>query len=158
FGEEGARPAVGVAARLERVEEIRLETVVPIARVETVLHALRASHPYEEPAFDLVRLAVPPASVGMGRIGKVPEIHRAEIIERVKQALGLQYVLVAGPTEGAVRCAAACAGSCGDILKDAISQGAELYLTGELRHHDAIRAVRAGVTVVCTLHSNSERA
>ena len=27
-----------------------------------------------------------------------------------------------------------------------------------MRHHDALKAVRAGMTVVCTLHSNSERA
>ena len=31
-------------------------------------------------------------------------------------------------------------------------------MTGEMRHHDAIKAAKAGLTVVCTLHSNSERA
>ena len=50
-----------------------------------------------------------------------------------------------------------CAGACGDLLDQAIAQNAELYLTGEMRHHDAIKAARAGLTVVCTLHSNSER-
>ena len=44
------------------------------------------------------------------------------------------------------------------MVNDVIANGAELYLTGELRHHEAIRAASAGVTVVCTLHSNSERA
>jgi putative NIF3 family GTP cyclohydrolase 1 type 2 len=51
-----------------------------------------------------------------------------------------------------------CAGACGDLLNDALAQKADLYLTGEMRHHDAIRAARAGMTVVCVLHSNSERA
>ena len=54
--------------------------------------------------------------------------------------------------------AACCAGACGDLLNDAISQRADFYLTGEMRHHDAIRAARTGMTVVCVLHSNSERA
>ncbi len=36
--------------------------------------------------------------------------------------------------------------------------GTELYLTGEVRHHDAVKAAAGGMTVVCTLHSNSERA
>jgi putative NIF3 family GTP cyclohydrolase 1 type 2 len=44
------------------------------------------------------------------------------------------------------------------LLDAAIAGGAQLYLTGEIRHHDAVKASAAGVTVVCTLHSNSERA
>ena len=44
------------------------------------------------------------------------------------------------------------------MANDALSHKAELYLTGEMRHHDAIKAAEAGMTVVCTLHSNSERA
>jgi putative NIF3 family GTP cyclohydrolase 1 type 2 len=80
----------------------------------------------------------------------------------VKRGLGLASLLVAAP-EGRhdaspITTAAACAGACGALIDDAIAQGAELYLTGELRHHDALRAVRSGLTVVCTLHSNSERA
>ncbi len=46
----------------------------------------------------------------------------------------------------------------GDLLDLAASRGAEFYLTGELKHHDALRAARLGMTVVCVLHSNSERA
>ena len=38
------------------------------------------------------------------------------------------------------------------------SRPGHLYLTGEMRHHDALKAASAGMTVVCTLHSNSERA
>jgi putative NIF3 family GTP cyclohydrolase 1 type 2 len=32
-----------------------------------------------------------------------------------------------------------------------------VIVAGEVRHHDALRAAEAGVTVVCALHSNSER-
>ena len=42
--------------------------------------------------------------------------------------------------------------------EDSIRFGADLYVTGEIRHHDALKAAKAGLTVVCTLHSNSERA
>jgi putative NIF3 family GTP cyclohydrolase 1 type 2 len=44
------------------------------------------------------------------------------------------------------------------MVDDALAQGADLYLTGEMRHHDALRAAKQGMTVVCALHSNSERA
>jgi putative NIF3 family GTP cyclohydrolase 1 type 2 len=66
-------------------------------------------------------------------------------------------VLVVGPLERDVYRVAVCAGSGGDLLEDAVASGAQLFLTGELRHHDALRAVEAGLTVVCALHSASER-
>jgi dinuclear metal center YbgI/SA1388 family protein len=160
FGEEGkTNPAVGQSGKLERADELRVETVVPLSRVEAVIRALRKSHPYEEPAFDLNQLAAPPEGLGQGRIGVFDEpVERRELFERIKRGLGVGHFLVAGPTEGLAKRAAVCAGACGDLLNDALTQKADLYLTGEMRHHDAIRAARAGMTVVCVLHSNSERA
>ncbi|HYO10077.1 MAG TPA: Nif3-like dinuclear metal center hexameric protein [Tepidisphaeraceae bacterium] len=159
FGEEGTNPVVGQQGTLERTSEIRIETVMPVARLNDVLAALRKSHPYEEPAFDLVQLATPPEKVGQGRVGPLASpAPRAEVLERIKRELGLRHLLIAGPTEGAVTRAACCAGSCGDFVDDAIAAGADLYLTGEMKHHDALKAAARGVTVVCTLHSNSERA
>ena len=43
-------------------------------------------------------------------------------------------------------------------MDTAAARGAGLYLTGELKHHDALRGARLGMTIVCVLHSNSERA
>jgi hypothetical protein len=61
FGGEGTSPTLGEAGREERVAELRLETVYPIEREAEVVQALRAAHPYEEPAFDLYDLVEPPA-------------------------------------------------------------------------------------------------
>ncbi len=96
--------------------------------------------------------------LGMGRVGTFPAAPRTEVIARIKRALGLDHVLVAGPTEGEARSAAVGAGACGDLIADALARKVDVYLTGELRHHDALLAAAAGVTVVCTLHSHSERA
>ena len=52
---------VGERGQEERVPELRLETVYPLEREAEVVRALRESHPYEEPAFDLYPLADPPA-------------------------------------------------------------------------------------------------
>ncbi|HVV58389.1 MAG TPA: hypothetical protein VHC45_08505 [Gaiellaceae bacterium] len=56
LGGEGADPAIGEAGREERVPELRLETVFPAERQREVVAALRAAHPYEEPAFDVYEL------------------------------------------------------------------------------------------------------
>ncbi len=56
LGGEGTEPSVGQAGRKERVSELRVETVVPAERVEAVVAALKAAHPYEEVAYDLYPL------------------------------------------------------------------------------------------------------
>jgi putative NIF3 family GTP cyclohydrolase 1 type 2 len=84
-------------------------------------------------------------------------VTREALVARVKEALGVTSLLVAGPTEGTVTVGAVCAGAGRDLLSDAIRARAEVFLTGELPHHDALRAAREGVTVLCALHSNSER-
>ena len=56
LGGEGTAPSVGEAGREERVAELRLETVFPAERQDEVIAALRRTHPYEEPAFDIYEL------------------------------------------------------------------------------------------------------
>jgi hypothetical protein len=60
-GGKDTKPSVGERGREERVQELRLETVYPVEREAEVVRALRAAHPYEEPAFDLYPLMRPPA-------------------------------------------------------------------------------------------------
>lgn len=52
-GGESTSPAIGERGVEQRVRELRLETVFPSDRQDEVLTALRAAHPYEEPAFDV---------------------------------------------------------------------------------------------------------
>ena len=59
LGGASTDPAIGERGREERVAELRLETVYPAEREEEVVRALRAAHPYEEPALDLYALAEP---------------------------------------------------------------------------------------------------
>jgi dinuclear metal center YbgI/SA1388 family protein len=156
-GAPGSNPAMGAPGEFEEVDEIRLETLVNQADLAAVVSALRAVHPYETPAFDLIPLEPAPAAVGIGRVGNLPEsMAVAEVVDRLKQATGLKTLLLAGPA-GPITSVAVCAGSGGELLDAAIAAGAGLFLTGELRHHDALKAAAAGMAVICTLHSNSER-
>jgi hypothetical protein len=56
LGRAGTSPAVGASGVEQRVPELRLETVFPDERHDDVVRALRAAHPYEEPAFDIYEL------------------------------------------------------------------------------------------------------
>ena len=56
FGGEGTDPAIGRPGVEERIPELRLETMFPAERHDDIVAALRAAHPYEEPAFDVYEL------------------------------------------------------------------------------------------------------
>lgn len=99
-----------------------------------------------------------PEGIGLGRVGNAPSTLRSELVSHLKKTLGLAWVLVAGPLDAPATRIAVAAGAGGELLEDAVRAGAEVFVTGEVRHHDALAAARRGVTVIATLHSNSERA
>jgi dinuclear metal center YbgI/SA1388 family protein len=162
FREEEERAAGDQNGRVVSGSELRIEMTLPAHGVLRATAALRRSHPHSNPSFDLVRLATRKSSIGTGRIGALDAVSLPALLERIKRNLSLASVLVAAPdgdTAGRTfQRGAVCAGACADHLRDAAAQGAEVYLTGELRHHDAVWAIEHGMTVLCVLHSNSERA
>ena len=156
-GEAGSKPVIGQVGQLEQVEELRIETVVPSSRVEPVVAALRQAHPYEEPAFDLLALVAPPPHPGIGRVGSLSGVSRQQLIERVKTTLKMPTLMVAGVLEGPAAKVAVCAGAGGELLEAARRHDADVFVTGELRHHDALAVAAARMLAVTTFHSNSER-
>ena len=137
----GASPAVGEVGRAEQVAEARLEMVLPRPRRGPVLAALRATHPYEEPAFDLLELVDLHRRRGLGRVGSLPApMLLAELTFRAAEVLPATAwgVRTAGDPARLVRTLAVCGGS-GDALLGAAA-GADAYLTADLRHHRASEA------------------
>jgi dinuclear metal center YbgI/SA1388 family protein len=156
--QEGARPAIGRRGRLEKVTETRFEAIVPAERLTDVIAAMKKAHPYETPAFDVLKLYDSAATFGLGRIGELARPMRLpQIIKRIKQVTGARAVGLIGDRNRLVHRAAVCAGTCGRILNLVIAAKADLYLTGELKHHEALAAQEAGLSCICLSHTVSER-
>jgi len=155
---EGSSPAIGKKGKLEKVSEIRFETIVPAEKLTDCITAMKKAHPYEEPAFDVFKLYNSQDKFGLGRIGKLSKpTQLAKIIERIKRYTGAKAFGIIGKGNRLVKKAAVCAGSCGKIINLVIVQKCDLYLTGELKHHQALAAQEAGLTCICLSHSVSER-
>lgn len=156
--EEGARPYVGRVGCEERVGEVRLETVVPAERLTAVLTAMRAAHPYEEVAYDVYPLENASPLHGLGRVGELPRPARAaDVVRMFGQALGGAEPQAAyGDLTGEVRRVAVCGGSGGELWRDALAAGAELYLTGELGYHHGLGAAEGGLIAVAFGHRETE--
>ncbi|GEP34271.1 GTP cyclohydrolase 1 type 2 [Nocardioides szechwanensis] len=156
----GAQPTIGTVGSIETVDEVRVEVVLERALRPAVVAALLASHPYEEPAYDVVELADPGlSSAGTARIGSVPATTLRELAERIGEALPdtAQGVRVSGDPERAVRRVAVCGGAGDFLLGEVLRSGADVYVTSDLRHHPASEFVEhAGPALVDVSHWAAE--
>lgn len=137
---EGARPSIGTVGRAEVVEETRVEMVLPRHRRSEVVAALRAAHPYEEPAFDILEMADLPSTRGTGRVGTLPQpLTLRQFAESVVAALPATAAgaRVAGDLDAVVRTVGVLGGS-GDFMLDAArAADLDVFVTSDLRHHPA---------------------
>ncbi|MGH3570182.1 MAG: Nif3-like dinuclear metal center hexameric protein, partial [Pseudonocardia sp.] len=116
-------------------------------RRAAVVAALRAAHPYEEPAFDVLELAELPTTRGLGRIGTLPAPEPlAAFTERVAAALPETAwgVRAAGDRDRLITSVAVCGGAGDSALDAAIGAGVDAYVTADLRHHPAAEHLLAG--------------
>ncbi len=158
FGSDAADPTVGQKGRREEVSEWRLEAVCPESAVEAVVAAIRQSHSYEEPAYDVHPLRPCREPLGEGRFGKLPAaMALQDFARRVRSSLECGPVQVVGEPGQSVQQVAIACGAAGEYLPDAARLGADLFLTGEMRFHDLLAARSMGVSLVLPGHYATER-
>lgn len=157
---EGATPTIGAVGTVEQVAEDRIEVIAPARLRARVLAALRAGHPYEEPAFDVFALAPLPADVGIGRICSLPEPETlSAFVARVSGTLPSTTwgVRAAGDADAVVSRVAVCGGAGDSLLSTVARAGVHAYVTADLRHHPADEHGRVSdVALVDVAHWASE--
>nr|VTO97523.1 Putative GTP cyclohydrolase 1 type 2 [Mycobacterium riyadhense] len=157
---DGASPVIGSIGTVERVTEDRVEVVAPARARRGVLAAMRAAHPYEEPAFDIFALVPPPTGVGLGRIGTLPQPEPlSAFVARVSAALPQTSwgVRAAGDPDMLVSRVAVCGGAGDSLLGAAATADVQAYVTADLRHHPADEHRRASqVALIDVAHWASE--
>lgn len=163
FGTDSTDPAIGRKGRLERVDELRIETVMPsdAPTLRRVTQAIRSAHPYEEPAFEFYPLSgVPSLQVGQGRLGNFSaSLTLGKLASALERATRASVLAIVGDTQSRLSRGVVIAGSGGDIpfsIPDGLRSG-DVVITGEMRHHDALRIERCGASAILLGHWTSER-
>ncbi len=158
FGGAATNPTIGQKGRREDVSEWRLEVVCPQAKLEAVVRAMRSAHSYEEPAFDIYPLQADPSRHGQGRIGELPQpMSLAAFANLVTTQFSANAPQIVGDGSRVIRTVALACGAAGEFLNDASCARADVFLTGELRFHDALAAQAKGIAVVIAGHYATER-
>jgi dinuclear metal center YbgI/SA1388 family protein len=153
----GARPFQGEMGALARADEFRLEVLAPASLLPTALARLQETHPYEEVAYDLYPVRHPGTPLGLGRIGVWPEARPfSRVAAAVKAVFAVETIQVWGRPPRMVQRLALCSGSGGDLVDNARQQGAQVYLTGEVRHHQIPPGFGEEFAVLAVGHFASE--
>lgn len=162
-GSERSNPAVGTPGSFETAPELRLEMVCPRKALPLALETLRSFHPYEEPAVDVYELVTKPQRrTGTGRRLMLDHPASIETIaNRLKAHLGVPTVKIA-PAAGKdpsseVSTIGLCPGAGAPLAPVALADGCELFVTGEMKHHEVKEAVAEGLSIILAGHTSTER-
>ena len=151
-----ASPHIGKIGDVTKVQEEKIESILPADKLTDVLAALRRAHPYEEIAFDVLPLVNEFQPMGIGRIGERELVRIGDIVDELAGALDLQSLTLYGKREQKVKKIAVCGGSGGDFIPSAINQRVDLYICGDIKYHQAREAATAGMSVIDIGHFESE--
>lgn len=147
--EDGTNPYIGTRGELEKVEEVRMETIVPRSILNKVLQSMEQAHPYEEVAYDIYPLELQGEKRGLGRIAELEEAMTLEsFAERVKKAFDVPSLRFVGDKDKRVKKVAVLGGDGNKYISAAKRKGADVFVTGDLYFHVAHDALGMGLNVI----------
>jgi dinuclear metal center YbgI/SA1388 family protein len=154
----GTSPFIGEEGKDARVDEVRLETILPRELSQKVIRRMLQAHPYEEVAYDLFPVENPRNDVGLGCIGRLPgPLCLDEFVRQVKKILGIPALRVVGDGTRSISKVAVCGGSGISLLGEALRQGADVLVTGDVKYHEARSAEEKGIALVDAGHFHTEK-
>ena len=135
-GNENSSPVIGEKGITEKVTETRVELIFEKHLQNQVLNALKKTHPYEEVAYYLNDLDNYYQNVGSGIVGELEqEEELTALFTRIKSIFKVPFLKHTASLGKSVKKVALCGGSGSFLLKDAISSGADVFLTADFKYH-----------------------
>jgi len=133
---EGANPFVGELNQRHHEKEIRFETVFLKHQQSKIIRALLQAHPYEEVAYDVFALENQTNKIGFGVIGELQtEVDEMTFLEKIKKAFNLSTLKYTALLNKKIKKVALCGGAGSFSLQDAISENADIFISGDFKYH-----------------------
>lgn len=132
-----ANPHTGTANVLSEVNEVKIEMIFPAHLTSAILTALKSTHPYEEVAYSIYSLDNSWENVGSGFVGNLEKsLSPEEFLVFVKKRLGLQALKHTALPKGPISRVAVCGGAGSFLIKEAIKQSCDAYITSDIKYHE----------------------
>ena len=156
----GSNAFIGVKNKLETVIENKIEFLVRENDLKRVLACVKKVHPYEEMAYDIFEMQTGEQVYGIGRFGKFPEsIALSKLVIQCKEIFNtgtLRVVSANNVSNAGITRVALCSGSGGPLLRDALRKGADIFITGEVKYHEALDSYHQGLSIIEAGHFETE--
>jgi dinuclear metal center YbgI/SA1388 family protein len=134
---QGTNPYVGDIGKRHTEKELKIEVILPAYLESKIVSAMKAVHPYEEVAFDVVDLSNMNSRVGSGVIGELAEpMEEKKFLTRLKEVFRLQVVRHTSVSGKTIKKVALCGGAGSFLTSKALSAGADAYVTADMKYHE----------------------
>ena len=136
-GDEATNPYVGKAGIRHHEQEIKIEVIFPAWLESRIIQALIAAHPYEETAYDIVNLSNNHSKLGSGIIGEltVPE-DEIDFLNRIREVFMVPVIRHTSLKNQPVKKVAVCGGAGSFLISKALNNGADFYITADVKYHE----------------------
>lgn len=132
-----SNPYVGNVGNLHSEPEVKIEMIIPNIKKTESIQAILASHPYEEPAYDIFPLQNSWTEHGSGIVGTLKEsVDEEEFLYLLKEIYNVEKLQHSKLRNQMIKEVAICSGSGNYFIKDAINYGADIFITGEAKYND----------------------
>ena len=156
-GNEKSQPSIGKKHQRTEVPEDRLEVLILEDKLSAVIKAMKTEHPYEEVAYDILALENKRSDAGLGAIGEWKKTQsQAQIIAQLKNIFHISSLRLVSNGPKKIRRVAICTGSGMSLMAAAVHHRADLFITGDVKYHQAIEAKRHDLVVADVGHFYSE--
>lgn len=133
----GANPFIGSVDKLEQVDEMKVEVIFQAHLHQGVLKAMRQTHPYEEIAYDVLKVENMDAYIGSGMIGELPEeMETMAFLKLVKETFNCGVIRYTKPHVNKIKTVAVCGGAGSFLLRNALQAKADIFITGDFKYHE----------------------
>ncbi|MCD6595186.1 Nif3-like dinuclear metal center hexameric protein [bacterium] len=154
---KGTNPYIGEIGKLEKVDEIKFETIVPSHLLNETIRSMKTFHPYEEPAYDIYPLENVKSNGGFGLIGTLAKMMSVSDVARLcMDKLPTDAVRISGDGEKFIRKVAVLGGSGDSFVRYVIDSAVDLFIVGELNYHSALALKEAEIASVVAGHFGTE--
>ena len=154
---ENSTPAIGEKDKMTHVKEEQINVIIPKHVKNAVMSALKAAHPYETIAYELVSIENQHPNVGLGSIGELESpMDINSFLKLVKKNLKVPYIRHSKYEQKKIKTVAVLGGSGSFCIEAAKAQGADALVTADLKYHDFFKAEK-GLLLVDAGHYETEQ-
>ncbi len=136
-GDENSNPVIGKPMIRSTIAEVKIEVILPNYLQHYVVHRMIEAHPYEEVAYDIVPLSNYYQTVGSGLIAELQqEVSEIDFLHFLKKQFNLKIIKHTHLLNKPIKKVALCGGAGSFLIKNAIAEKADIYITSDIKYHE----------------------